>query len=48
MSYLEYSVKSIPTGFRKVLHLNWPLTLLLALSRALLFEAADTSPTTDA
>ena len=30
MSYLEYSVKSIPTGFRKVLHLNWPLTLLLA------------------
>jgi len=30
MSYLEYSVKSVPTGFRKVLHLNWPLTLLLA------------------
>ncbi len=30
MSYLEYSVKSVPTGFRKILYLNWPLTLLLA------------------
>ncbi len=30
MSYLEYTVKSVPTGFRKILHLNWPLTLLLA------------------
>ncbi|GHG88440.1 rod shape-determining protein RodA [Pseudodonghicola xiamenensis] len=29
MSYLEYAVKSAPTGFRKVLYLNWPLTLLL-------------------
>ena len=29
MSYLEYSVKSIPTGPRKVLYLNWPLILLL-------------------
>ena len=29
MSYLEYNVKSVPTGLRKVLYLNWPLTLLL-------------------
>jgi rod shape determining protein RodA len=29
MSYLEYSVKTVPTGFRKVLHLNWALILLL-------------------
>ncbi len=29
MSYLEYSVKSIPTGLRKILYLNWPLTILL-------------------
>jgi rod shape determining protein RodA len=25
MSYLEYSVKSAPTGLRKVLYLNWGL-----------------------
>ncbi len=30
MSYLEYTVKSVPTGFRKILFLNWPLVLLLA------------------
>ena len=30
MSFLEYNVKSTPTGFRKLLFLNWPLTLLLA------------------
>ncbi|KHA53715.1 rod shape-determining protein RodA [Sulfitobacter geojensis] len=30
MSYLEYTVKSVPTGFRKILHMNWPLALLLA------------------
>lgn len=29
MSYLEYSVKSVPSGIRKLLFLNWPLTLLL-------------------
>lgn len=29
MSYLEYNVKTVPTGFRKILHLNWPLILLL-------------------
>ncbi|MGI3166454.1 rod shape-determining protein RodA [Pseudooceanicola sp. 200-1SW] len=29
MSYLEYAVKTTPTGLRKVLYLNWPLVLLL-------------------
>lgn len=29
MSYLESRVLSTPSGFRKVLYLNWPLTLLL-------------------
>ncbi|MWB77720.1 rod shape-determining protein RodA [Pseudooceanicola sp. 216_PA32_1] len=29
MSYLEYTVKTTPTGVRKILHLNWPLALLL-------------------
>ena len=29
MSYLEYNAKTTPSGFRKVLYLNWPLTLLL-------------------
>lgn len=30
MSYLEYTVKSVPTGFSKVLHLNWALIVLLS------------------
>jgi len=30
MSYLEYSVKSVPSGLRKILFLNWPLTILLS------------------
>ena len=30
MIYLEYTVKSTPTGLRKILFLNWPLTLLLS------------------
>ncbi|MGI3168783.1 rod shape-determining protein RodA [Pseudooceanicola sp. C21-150M6] len=29
MSYLENNVKTTPSGFRKVLYLNWPLLLLL-------------------
>lgn len=29
MSYLESTVKHVPSGFRKVLYLNWPLILLL-------------------
>lgn len=29
MSYLEHSVKSVPSGARKILFLNWPLAILL-------------------
>lgn len=29
MSYLEYSTKYVPKGWRKVLHLNWGLLLLM-------------------
>ncbi len=29
MSYLEYNVKTVPTGLRKILYVNWPLVLLL-------------------
>ncbi|HMO08734.1 MAG TPA: rod shape-determining protein RodA [Paracoccaceae bacterium] len=35
MSFLEYRVKTVPTGIRKVLHLNWPLILLLAAVAAI-------------
>lgn len=30
MSYLEYNLKTVPSGFRKVLFLNWPLVVLLS------------------
>lgn len=29
MSYLEYNAKYVPTGFRKLLFLNWPVIILL-------------------
>ena len=29
MSYLEYNVKTVPTGLKKILYVNWPLVLLL-------------------
>ncbi len=29
MSYLEYNVKHVPAGLRKVLHVNWALLLLI-------------------
>lgn len=29
MSYLEYRMKTVPTGWRKILHLHWPLILIL-------------------
>ena len=29
MSYLEYQVKYVPSGFRKLLHLNWPIVFLV-------------------
>lgn len=37
MSYLEYTVKSVPTGFRKLLFLNWPLALLLTATACMGF-----------
>ena len=30
MSFLEYRLKTVPVGFRKILHLNWALILLVA------------------
>ncbi|MCC6306415.1 MAG: rod shape-determining protein RodA [Rhodobacteraceae bacterium] len=30
MSFLEYTVKTVPTGVAKVLHLNWALVVLLS------------------
>ncbi|MFN4062232.1 MAG: rod shape-determining protein RodA [Paracoccus hibiscisoli] len=29
MSYLDYQVAQVPTGFRKFLYINWPLVLLI-------------------
>lgn len=29
MSYLEYSIQRVPTGLRKILHVNWPIVVLL-------------------
>jgi rod shape determining protein RodA len=29
VSYLEYTVKTVPTGVRKLLYIHWPLVLLL-------------------
>jgi rod shape determining protein RodA len=30
VSYLEYTVKTVPTGVRKLLYIHWPLVILLA------------------
>lgn len=30
MSYLEYTVKTVPAGWRKMLFINWPLVILLS------------------
>lgn len=37
MSFLEYRVKTAPTGLRKVLHLNWALVVLVAAVSAIGF-----------
>ncbi len=29
MSYLEYNVKTVPAGLRKILYINWPIVVLL-------------------
>ncbi|MDM7458788.1 MAG: FtsW/RodA/SpoVE family cell cycle protein, partial [Paracoccus sp. (in: a-proteobacteria)] len=30
MSYLDYSVTQVPTGWRKLFHISWPLVLLVS------------------
>lgn len=35
MSYLEYTVKTVPTGLRKILFFNWPLAILITAIAAL-------------
>ncbi len=37
MSYLEYTVRRVPTGPAKVLYLNWPLLVLVATAAAIGF-----------
>ena len=37
MSYLDYAQKQAPTGLRKVLHLNWPIILLVTAVAAVGF-----------
>lgn len=37
MSYLEYSVKTVPTGARKLLYLNWPIIFLVTAIAAIGF-----------
>ncbi|MEY4697733.1 MAG: hypothetical protein RIT14_2161 [Pseudomonadota bacterium] len=37
MSFLEYRVKTAPGGLRKVLHLNWPLVVLVSAVSAVGF-----------
>jgi rod shape determining protein RodA len=37
MSYLEYQVKYVPTGLRKILYLNWPLILLVTAASGIGF-----------
>jgi len=37
VSYLEHTVKTTPSGPRKILHLNWPLAILLVAAAAVGF-----------
>lgn len=37
MSYLEYRVKAIPTGFRKIFFMNWGLVLLVVAAASIGF-----------
>ncbi len=49
MSYLEYRVRTVPTGFRKILYFNWGLLLLILAAAAvgfiMLFSVAGGSMT---
>ncbi|MBE3639158.1 rod shape-determining protein RodA [Mangrovicoccus algicola] len=48
MSYLEYAVRTVPSGLRKVLYLNWPLVFLLSaicsVGFLMLYSVAGGSP----
>ena len=48
MSYLEYNAKYVPTGFRKLFYLNWPVIILItAVAGAgfiMLYSVAGGSP----
>ena len=35
MTYLEYKIRAVPKGFRKVFYLNWPIILLLCAAGAI-------------
>ena len=37
MSYLEHSIKRVPTGARKILYINWALVLLIAAAASVGF-----------
>ena len=37
MSYLDYNLKTVPVGWRKVLYVHWPLVFLLAAVSAVGF-----------
>lgn len=45
MTYLEYSVKRVPAGFRKLLHMNWALVVVLtaiaSVGFLMLYSVAD-------
>ena len=49
MSYLEANAKFVPTGFRKLLYLNWPVILLISavcgFGFLMLYSVAGGSPT---
>ena len=35
MTYLEYKIRAVPKGFRKLFFLNWPIILLLCAASAI-------------
>jgi len=35
MTYLEYKIRAVPRGFRKLFYLNWPIILLLCAAGAI-------------
>ena len=35
MTYLEYKIRAVPRGFRKLFYLNWPIILLICAAGAI-------------